>query len=105
MSRILFAAARGARVQGEICGKWMTTRGICPDVDRIHPEDEALQYGPISSALRRTAINGEVFAAEIPYIVGYWDFTRDEAYTFIENRKHAALFLLILSEALADEGL
>ena len=116
MSRILFAAARGARVQTSYNhgNDWRTVSGMVfkpeeceglPHIQRIHPDDEHLQYGPISSALRRTAINGEVFAAEIPYIIGYWDFTRDEAYTFIENRKHAALFLLILSEALADEGL
>lgn len=116
MNRILFAAARGARVQRlwfrmkDEPYNWGISRvlPVAPESDydyRVHPEDAHLAYGPISTALRKMAIDGDVYAAEIPYIHGYWDFTREEACVFIENSKHRSLFLLILAEALADEGL
>lgn len=111
MRRLLFAAARGARLQVMAGNTWygitqiyMPFRRDARSI-RIHPDDLHLQYGPISSALRKMAINGDVYAAEIPYIQGYWDFTREEAYTFIEQKTHRSLFLLILAEALADSGL
>jgi len=54
MSRLLFAAARGARIQVRVFefDKWINTPGIRfgnHDVYRIHPDDEHLQYGQISS--------------------------------------------------------
>ena len=60
MSRILFAAARGARIQVMYLSKWipLTHLSLVPNsyaYRRIHPDDEHLQYGPISTALREMA--------------------------------------------------
>ena len=73
---------------------------------RIHPDDEHLQYGPISTALRDAAADADK-----------WDFTGDfgrmaMAYACWHDLNWAwgpdsgrSLFLLILAEALADEGM
>ena len=111
-NRLLFAAARGARVQ--FClykGEWHTAREIEVSKDeqwpqRIHPDDTHLQYGPVSTALRETAETGEspftlvglmaetAFSYEIPYPL-----------IFTSEWEQRTLFLLILAEALADTGL
>ena len=64
--RLLFAAARGARLQ-KYEPKW---HGWCdtderPDVGgeadyRIHPDDLQLQYGPVSTELRDAAALPEI---------------------------------------------
>ena len=101
MSRLLHAAARGARIGWQtLSGKWY------PDDDmryyRIHPADEHLQYGPISTALRGVALTGECDRVDIPYFTflieregNYWESTEDQR----------RVFCLILAEFLADEGL
>ncbi len=75
------------------------------DGERIHPEDEHLQYGPISTALRKKAENNtwcsgwEWFLAE----AAAKEFTE-----FFDSRitePDYPLFYLILAEALADEGM
>jgi hypothetical protein len=88
--RQMFAAARGARIQ------------IFVSETRIHPEDAHLQYGPVSTLLREMALTGDCDGADIPYIrttllteEGYWKSTEDQQ----------CVFLLILAEALADEGM
>ena len=88
--RQMFAAARGARIQ------------IFVFETRIHPDDEHLQYGPISTLLREMALTGDCDGADIPYIritllteEGYWKSTEDQQ----------CVFCLILAEALADEGM
>lgn len=88
--RQMFAAARGARIQ------------IFVSETRIHPEDVHLQYGPVSTLLREMALTGDCDGADIPYIritllteEGYWKSTEDQQ----------CVFLLILAEALADEGM
>lgn len=113
MSRLLHAAARGARIQLKINNEaaWEPVQsGYAPmfstDFYRIHPDDEHLQYGPISSAIRRRAETGAVQAAGLPYLFGYFDLTEREWDTL----KHSAgfdrvFFYLLVSEALADEGL
>jgi len=59
MSRLLFAAARGARFQ-TIYHNWQTGKHgwrdtyLIESADRIYPDDEHIQYGPISSALRES---------------------------------------------------
>jgi hypothetical protein len=109
MSRILFAAARGARIQSrwtDETPQWHTVRKIYLVEDlpyqRIHPDDEHLQYGPISTLLREMALTGDCDGADIPYIritllteEGYWKSTEDQQ----------CVFCLILAEALADEGM
>jgi hypothetical protein len=113
MSRLLHAAARGARIQTNDRGGWLDAAYI-PTADykgddfRIHPDDEHLQYGPISTALRERAGDSrpakedfmyDVMAGIVPnYIEGDWAAR-------YENLLHRSLFLLILAEALADKGM
>ena len=122
MSRLLFAAARGARTQAlmdvqstcqcMVCGA-TTSYGseTRADLDRnsllvVHPEDAHLAYGPISTALRERAEWGGETEAGIPYIHGFFDFTGNEDSEFVLGGEfNRSLFLLILAEALADEGL
>ena len=109
MSRLLHAAARGARIQGRYVDdtpQWHTVRKVYLVEDmpyqRIHPEDAHLAYGPISTLLREMALTGDCDGADIPYIrttllteEGYWKSTEDQQ----------CVFCLILAEALADEGM
>ena len=109
MSRLLHAAARGARMQTKWVdsgAQWQTTGQLVLVDDmryyRIHPADEHLQYGPISTLLREMALTGDCDGADIPYIrttllteEGYWKSTEDQQ----------CVFCLILAEALADEGM
>jgi len=108
MSRLLFAAARGARIQMKNrFGTWVDVQTLAHGHNtfydyRIHPEDEALQYGPISTALREMALTDDCEEADILYCRveieredGYWNSTEEQR----------CVFLLFLAEALADEGL
>lgn len=107
MSRLLFAAARGARIEQILSGKRFRGNIISDALDqrtkyRIHPDDEHLQYGPISSALREQAAHVpeiSVAIGMVPFI--FWQATN----TLPADELHRSLFLLILAEALADEGL
>jgi hypothetical protein len=116
MNRLLFAAARGARIERRHFKfpLWESSRVILvtdpdkTDTDydyRIHPDDEAYQYGPISTALRKKAENNtwcsgwEWFLAEA---------AANEFTEFFDSRiaePDYPLFYLILAEALADEGM
>lgn len=104
MSRLLHAAARGARIEG-LSGAYDTVRNLhaWPQDFRIHPDDEHLQYGPISTALREMAADDSwkpcsyrvlAIAASNEFQV-YLGGIRDDY----------PLFYLILAEFLADEGL
>ena len=108
MSRILHAAARGARIQYRSPAehKWKANfflpNCLNDSLYRIHPEDAHLAYGPISTLLREMALTGDCDGADIPYIrttllteEGYWKSTEDQQ----------CVFCLILAEALADEGM
>lgn len=120
MSRLLFAAARGARIQTWVGAlEWREEfRVAISNADqywvRIHPDDEHLQYGPISTALRETS------QQDIHYLqdsTGVYEQAAIEDYaTYGElgycwdnaanaTAMHKSLFLLILAEALADSGL
>ena len=115
MSRLLFAAARGARIQflNKQLNIWCAAPGfINANIDRIHPEDTHLQYGPISTELRVIAadpnsITTDALSAELAEecvsflnatgraFMGYRDFTPE----------HRAMFCLIVAEYLADQGM
>ena len=106
MSRLLFAAARGARVQtwAGVLG-WRSTNLFGPwsydDGDRIHPDDEHLQYGPISTALRDGALG-------LPLTDTCWFsklllHTDGDLHTLPPFDRY--IFLLLMAEALADEGM
>jgi hypothetical protein len=108
MSRLLHAAARGARIEKPYKETWVETQFVLTSIgdwQRIHPENEAYQYGPISTALRKKAENNtwcsgwEWFLAEA---------AANEFTEFFDSRiaePDYPLFYLILAEALADEGL
>ena len=59
--RLLVAASRGARVQTtyeDDKSSWNDTSilyTLIPGLQRIHPEDVHLQYGPVSTELRQRA--------------------------------------------------
>lgn len=111
MSRLLFAAARGARVEYQSGGPWQPTDGSLVGIYkfpwryRIHPDDEHLQYGPISSALREFAETGKwpdtlsALAASAMF-----DYEREYPFVLASEWSHAQMFALFLAEALADEG-
>ena len=87
-----FAAARGARIQ------------IFVAETRIHPDDEHLQYGPISTALREMA---EDYSWN-PSWEHYAAHAVEDRFTLFD-RQHCEtdypLFYLFLAEFLADSGL
>ena len=118
MSRLLHAAARGARIQlyqGKKYG-WKDTELFGPwshdDCDRIHPADEHLAYGPISTALRDMAKEPKTIYHKKEFnLLPHFGFT-----IFAENENELlevlrcdklthSIFLLILAEALANSGL
>jgi len=114
MSRLLFAAARGARIQARAQtadgDTWYGAAGIVLKKDlrtlRIHPADAALEYGPVSSALRKTAEDGKF--ADLPKVCGcemmLWVVDSGPEWDSA-TKIHRRMFLLFLAEALADEGL
>ena len=124
MSRLLHAAARGARVQmTDFDGGWYAVNIVMntsEDRYRIYPEDEHLQYGPISTALRefadclpiekKTATGLPIYLCSA--VVGWYNLAetkfgmpRDSGPRACSAADHRSLFLFILAEALADEGL
>lgn len=109
MSRLLFAAARGARIEDNALSRWTDSEfvylGKVGYSYRIHPDDEHLQYGPISTTLREMAEDDawrstwEWFVAHAAARAFASDCNADSG-----DVDHP-LFYLILAEALADEGL
>ena len=107
MSRILFAAARGARIEALYQRCWipLTHISIVPNAHayRIHPEDAHLQYGPISTALRE-------MAADDSWKPGSYRVLAIAAANAFQVylggvREDYPLFYLFLAEFLADEGM
>ena len=105
MSRLLHAAARGARIQMMYQRGWIPAVAVRTDdmyKYRIHPADEHLQYGPISTALRKLAEDTT------------WHFCSNRVLAIAAANEYAVyyygepdfeLFYLFLAEALADEGM
>jgi hypothetical protein len=100
--------------------RWENYQSVAPlrdsSEDRIHPDDAHLQYGPISTELRKAAEN----IAERAYLqdlTGVYEQAAIEDYATYgelgycwDNAMNATamqkqLFLLILAECLADEGM
>jgi hypothetical protein len=125
MSRLLHAAARGARIGWQaLSGQWYPAVSLT-DVQseggqaayRIHPNDEHLAYGPISTEVRKAA---ETIAkkAYLHDVLGHHGLaaiddylSRSNEFSYCWNKtmnataKQKQLFLLILAEFLADEGM
>ena len=107
MSRILFAAARGARIEKPYPDPvvWVQTKFVCTagDLQRIHPDDAHLQYGSISTALRE-------MAADDSWKPGSYRVLAVAAANAFQVylggvREDYPLFYLFLAEFLADEGM
>ena len=98
MSRLLHAAARGARISW-MNGSWQ------PVPYYIQPDDAHLQYGPISTALREMA---ETCTHSSSW-AGFLATSAANEYTMYFDTRQGEpdypLFYLILAEFLADEGL
>lgn len=122
MSRLLFAAARGAGIEGRYHNwrdggtEWRKTDDLNKVGNRIHPDDAHLEYGPISTALREMAEEPPSFGGAIGYpVYGHiWreltDYViggprKSRLYYEHVDELHRSLFLLCMAEALADSGL
>jgi hypothetical protein len=125
MSRLLHAAARGARIGWQtLSGQWCAAFNLL-DVQseggqvayRIHPNDEHLAYGPISTEVRKAAEN-IAKKAYLHDVLGHYGLAAIDDYLSRSNEfgycwdkamnataMQKQLFLLILAEALADEGM
>ena len=113
MSRLLHAAARGARIQSRwVDGtQWQTTSQFM-FVDgmryyRIHPDDAHLAYGPISTALREMAKHNRSDIRP-SWEQGLSNFAANEFTQYFDSRQGEPdypLFYLFLAEFLADEGM
>jgi len=112
MSRLLFAAARGARVQVMSDNNWYGITQIYMPFRRdarairIHPDDAHVAYGPISTALREID-NPRNCVYDFDWRIQYYfaEYLEVNQEYWHGSDLHRSLFLLILAEALADEGL
>ena len=108
MSRLLHAAARGARIQyrSPVEHKWKANfflpNCLNDSLYRIHPEDAHLEYGPISTALLKLAEDDS------------WNPSKERSLAIAVARQFQVyfgdepdypLFYLFLAEFLADEGM
>ena len=106
MSRLLHAAARGAKIQVMYQRGWIPAVVVRTDdiyKYRIHPNDAHLAYGPISTALRE-------MAADDSWKPGSYRVLAVAAANAFQVylggvREDYPLFYLFLAEFLADEGM
>ena len=107
MSRLLFAAARGARIEDNGEGVWSESRFVHlvgGDWEfRIHPDDQYLQYGPIGTELRKMAAD-DSWNPSFQRVLAVAAANAFQVYLG-GVREDYPLFYLILSEFLADEGM
>ena len=106
MSRILFAAARGARIQVMYQRVWIPATAVRTDdmyKYRIHPADAHLGYGPISTALREMASDAS-WNPSFHRVLAIATANAFRVY-FGGVREDYPLFYLFLAEFLADEGM
>lgn len=108
MSRLLHAAARGARIQSRWvdAAQWQTTCQFMFVDDmrcyRIHPDDQYLQYGPISTALLKLAEDDSWNPSEERSLA---IAVARQFQVYFGDEPDYPLFYLFLAEALADEGM
>ena len=105
MSRILFAAARGARIKVLYQRVWIPLTHISltlnPYTYRIHPEDAHLGYGPISTALRNDALR--LLPNDSNWFSALSLHSDGDLHSLSPTDR--SMFLLLLAEAVADEGM
>ena len=112
MSRLLHAAARGAKMQTKWVdsgAQWQTTGQLVLVDDmryyRIHPADEHLQYGPISTALRDMAEDDGTWRTDLRWNIAHTVANEFNDYYDWQCEPDYPLFYLFLAEYLADEGM
>ena len=108
MSRLLHAAARGARIEGLYQRGWIPVFAVRTDglTDgqykyRIHPDDQYLQYGPISTALLKLAEDDSWNPSEERSLA---IAVARQFQVYFGDEPDYLLFYLFLAEFLADEG-
>ena len=108
MSRLLHAAARGARIEGLYQRGWIPVFAVRTDglTDgqykyRIHPDDQYLQYGPISTALLKLAEDDSWNPSEERSLA---IAVARQFQVYFGDEPDYPLFYLFLAEFLADEG-
>ena len=105
MSRILFAAARGARIQVMYQRVWIPAVAVRTDdmyKYRIHPADAHLGYGPISTALLKLAEDDSWNPSEERSLA---IAVARQFQVYFGDEPDYPLFYLFLAEFLADSGL
>ena len=105
MSRILFAAARGARIQVMYQRVWIPAVAVRTDdmyKYRIHPADAHLGYGPISTALLKLAEDDSWNPSEERSLA---IAVARQFQVYFGDEPDYPLFYLFLAEFLADEGM
>ena len=115
MSRLIHAAARGARIEAFNQLRWIPTIWIPtiavrvvdgPHIDyRIHPDDAHLQYGPISTALQEMAENDSWRSGWARYLAHAAANEFTEHFDSRQGEPDYPLYYLFLAEFLADEGM
>ena len=109
MNRLLHAAARGARLQAlyQLCWIPLTHISLVPNsyTYRIHPNDEHLQYGPISTALRDMAEDDGTWRTDLRWNIAHIVANEFNDYYDWQCEPDYPLFYLFLAEFLADEGM
>jgi hypothetical protein len=90
--------------------RWENYQTVAPlretDGERIHPDDEHLQYGPISTALREIVEDPKYNSSWEHFLANSAanEFTEYFSYRDGDSEDYP-LFYLILAEFLADEGM
>ena len=109
MSRLLHAAARGARIEGLYQRGWIPVFAVRTDglTDgqykyRIHPADAHLGYGPISTALLKLAEDDSWNPSEERSLA---IAVARQFQVYFGDEPDYPLFYLFLAEFLADEGM
>jgi hypothetical protein len=101
--RLLVAASRGARVQSLhwIKDVWVTVEFVDFDAaKRIHPDDIELQYGPISTELRKVGSTGQWSENYLSYLASNW-----LCVCFGSSNGNFSWLCLFAAELAADEGM
>ena len=104
MSRLLFAAARGARIEVLYRKGWIPAVAVRTDgmyKYRIHPADAHLGYGPISTALRNDALR--LLPNDSNWFSALSLHSDGDLHSLSPTDR--SMFLLLLAEAVADEGM
>ena len=108
MNRLLHAAARGARIQALYQRHWIPANYFHLVGDytyRIHPDDAHLQYGPVSTALRKKAETPNTYGTGWDCFLANSFINEFSGNTWEHRVFDYPLFYLFLAEFLADEGM